>query len=222
MYRLGERRESHRGFYIWLGVILTIIIGGGAASLLLLHPDAKVSKTPAAVVRKITYDDGATITYNEPTFSITLPNDWKVEPVNDQPAPTYTWHGTNKDNTDRWIDVFVDAIPATLAVNRVVHVQANGGAISVISDVSDNCTTFGNAPNQSSGVAQTKWEGLSFLCDTGNYTRDVVGTVSPDGINQVSLTGATGTHHFFFTYTDNSYTPNYQIFTKALKSVIAK
>jgi hypothetical protein len=221
MYRLGERNESHRGFYIWLVAFLVALVGASFVALHFVGTNTHISKAPAPVTHKITYDT-TDVTYVEPLFSIAVPSDFKAAHVDEGPQATYTWEGTKGDNTDRWISVYVDNIPTSLAVNRVIHVQSNGKLISVISDVSDNCTTFGAAVSQGSGVIQAKWEGLSFLCDTGNYTRDLVGTVSPDGINNLIMTGTQGKHSFFITYTDNSFSTDYSIFTKALKSFTMK
>jgi hypothetical protein len=56
-----------------------------------------------------------------------------------------------------------------------------------------------------------------------NYERDVVGTSSPQEINTVTVTGpSTGTHKYFFVYTDNSAEPDYTIFTDALQSFKAR
>jgi len=134
------------------------------------------------------------------------------------PHPNYSWQGTNKNNT-RWLNVYMDTIPASLAVNRVLPVMGNGAALSLPTNVSDNCTTFTGASNSTQLSVTAKWQGITFLCDTGNYVRDVVGTSSLEGVNTVSLSTTTsGNHHFFFTYTDNSSSPDYTIFTNALKS----
>jgi hypothetical protein len=68
-------------------------------------------------------------------------------------------------------------------------------------------------------ATHAKWSGINFLCDLGNYLRDVVGTSSPEGINSVTLTGnTTGKHTLFFMYTDNTPSPDYSTFINALKS----
>jgi hypothetical protein len=102
-------------------------------------------------------------------------------------------------------------------------VQASGTGVSPLGDVSDNCTTFTNGADSHQATQAAKWDGLPFLCDTGNYERDVVGIVSSDGSNTVKVTGTTGaTHRFFITYTDNSPSPDYTVFTAALRTFQAK
>jgi len=155
----------------------------------------------------------------EPLFSVSLPVDWVKRANKDIPAPTYSWVGTAKDDVARWLNIYIDTIPSALAVNRMLPVAANGASLSLLANVSDNCTTFTGANDSKQISLPAKWQGITFLCDTGNYIRDVVGTSSAEGINTVTLTGAThGRHRLFFTYTDNSPSPDYSIFTDALSS----
>ena len=224
MYRLGERKHSHRKLIISLICLSVLILAGAIAAVIFLKPDTHISTPPKVVVRKIVYDTPKVSTFEGATFKIQLPSDWKVMTVTDTPQPTYTWHGTSKTDANRWIDVYVDADLATFSINRVIAAQANGTGISVTSDVSDNCTSFtGVTPDSTHSYTQAKWEGVPFLCETGNYSRDVVGTSSPDGLNTINITGpVSGLHHYFLVYTDNSESPDYSFFTNALKSFQAK
>ena len=225
MYRVGERKHSRRRMYAWLGGLLALLVIGAVIGIRMLHADTIIGNTPKEVIRKITYDTPKVSVFEGTTFKVTLPSDWKVMPVNDIPTPTYTWHGTSKDDTARWIDVYVDASLSEFAVNRVISVQSNDTGLSVTSDVSDNCTSFTGGASVGPGQThvQAKWQGVPFLCETGNYTRDVVGIVSGDGLNDVTITGPIkGQHRYMVVYTDNSASPNYKIFTDALKSFVAK
>lgn len=220
MYRLGEREHSHRRFYIWLVgfvIFLGILFGLGSH---FLKANPQIGQPPAVVTKKISYDPPPLTTFNEQLFSIGMPAGWKpVVRTTDIPAPTYSWQGVTGDDNSRWINVYVDMSLPTFAVNRELHIQGNSHAINVVSDTSDNCTSFtGVNTAQNHGSSPAKWEGIDFLCDVGNYERDVVGTVSTDGLNLVKLTGSTGVHHFFFTFTDNSVRPDYSIFTNVLRT----
>jgi hypothetical protein len=87
--------------------------------------------------------------------------------------------------------------------------------------VSDNCVNFTDekTANPTTGAASSKWSGVSFLCDTANDQRVVVGTSSAaEPVNTVTVTGAKGTHRYFFVYTDHSAQPKFEIFTAALAS----
>lgn len=226
-YRVGERTHSHRRMYIWLGSFLGLLVLGSVIGIRFLHADTHIGVTPNVMIRKITYDTPNVQVFEGATFKISLPSDWKTMHVDDFPIPTYTWHGTNKKTGDdaRWLDVYVDADLQTFSVNRVVSVQANDPGISVTSEVSDNCTNFtGTSVGPAAhSYVQAKWQNVTFLCETGSYTRDVVGTVSPDGLNTVIVTGPVkGLHHYLFVYTDNSASANYKLFTDALKTFTAK
>ncbi|HEX7368188.1 MAG TPA: hypothetical protein VF261_00845 [Candidatus Saccharimonadales bacterium] len=219
MYRFRERPHHHRK--LWLTLLGFVIIACLVvlAAIRLLRSDTDLGQAPPPVTKTITANTPKLVAVNEPLFSISLPADWRPRVNNDIPKPTYSWHGTTKEDNTRWLNVYVDDIPANLAVNRVLPIQGSGDKIIVASAVSDNCVTFTGAPAGNQNSFPAKWQGINFLCDTGNYTRDVVGTSSPDGVNTVVLSSADeGTHQFFFTYTDNSSSPDYSIFTDALET----
>lgn len=224
MYRLGEREHNHRKLYIVLGLLAVLIVALFFWARHFLSPDTQLSGTPVPKITNVTYDQTKLQTIDEPDFSMSIPATWKLNTTTmDVPKPMYVWQGTVGEDRTRWISVFVDASLASFAVNRALHIQANGAAINVIGSTSDNCTSFTGAVSSQTGKSPAKWETIDFLCDSGNYERDVVGIVSSDGMNNVNLDGPTkGIHHYFFTYTDNSNQPDYTIFTGALKTFKAK
>jgi hypothetical protein len=222
MYRLGEREHSHRRLYITFSVFAVLVFGVVVGAKHYLTSNTEVSGSPA-VVTKVSYDAPKVQQVIGNTFTMNIPSTWKLTADNnDIPSPTYNWQGTSGEDKNRWISVYVDTKLPSKAVNRALHIQANGATINVISGTSDNCTSFTGPANSSSGVQQAKWENISFLCDTGNYERNVVGIVSPDGLNNINVTGTKGLHTYFFTYTDNAAQPDYTIFTNALASFRAK
>lgn len=154
---------------------------------------------------------------DKPLFTVTLPAGWKSTPVTAHVnIPNYSFKSSSPQLQQ--LDIFIDNIPSTMAVNRVVTVTPKAGGMDH-ETVSDNCTTFTTAVNVATGVVAGKWGGASFLCDEGNYQRDVVGTVSNDGINYVTLTGPTvGSHKVFLTYTDNSINPDFSSLYTILES----
>jgi len=224
MYRLGEREHHHRKLYTLLALFAVVVITIFFSAKHFLTPETDLGKTPAAVVTNVSYDQTKQQRIDEPYFTMSIPASWKVGSINaEAPKPMYIWQGTVGEDKNRWISVYVDASLQSLAVNRAVHIQAAGSTINVIGTTSDNCTSFTGAASSTTGKSPAKWETIDFLCDSGNYERDVVGTVSPDGLNNVNLVGTSkGSHRYFFTYTDNSNQPDFSIFTDALKSLKAK
>jgi hypothetical protein len=74
--------------------------------------------------------------------------------------------------------------------------------------LSDDCANFSNG--SLTQVAQSKWQGINFLCNLPNRYDDQVGTGSMGEINSVTVSGATGgKHNYFFLYTDRSAEPLY-------------
>lgn len=224
MYRLGEREHHHRKLYTVLGVFAVIIVAALFFAKQFLTADTKIDNSAPASVTAVTYEQTKLQKVDVPNFSMSIPASWKLSNINAEvPKPTYIWQGTTGEDKNRWISVFIDASLSNFAVNRALHIQSNGATITVIGDNSDNCTSFTGPANTQTGKTPAKWETIDFLCDSGNYERNVTGVVSPDGLNNTNLTGVTkGVHRYFFTYTDNTHQPDYSIFSEALRSFKAK
>jgi hypothetical protein len=159
-------------------------------------------------------------TFEQSTFQIQLPADW-IRQTPEQTGADYAWHGTAKGETARSLEVYVDEIPADMAVNRLLPIKAEGKGILATDTVSDNCINFTDekTANPTTGAASSKWSGVNFLCDTANDQRVVVGTSSAtEPINTVTVTGDKGVHRYFFVYTDHSAQPKFEIFMAALAS----
>lgn len=223
MYRFGERIHRRRKLYVWLIGFVCLLAIGVFVGAKLLRNDTHISRAPAPVVHTLDYNDTKTVSFNEPHFTIALPADWKLANSATTPYVTYRYQSTLAHEEARWLDIYVDGVPAGFGVNRALAIKANGSQLLLDSDVSDNCASFtGPVAGQPAIATPGKWQGVDFLCDLGNYIRDVVGTSSPEGPNTVTLTGASGPHHFFFAYTDNNASADYTIFTTALKTFRAK
>ncbi len=220
-YQFGKRRISHRKRNIALAVlavILLVVAGVWAESY--FRANTTISPPPAPITSIVTSNQGPAKQFDQGIFTLSLPADWVYKGQQRQTAPyaPYLYENTKTNPGVEQLEIYVDTIPTTLGVNRVLPVQVEGARI-VPTTVSDNCADFTGNKVPGSTSTPAKWDGFNFLCDLGNYERDVVGTSSSDGINTVKLTGqATGTHQLFFTFTDNGSTPNFNIFTDALSS----
>jgi hypothetical protein len=220
MYRLGDnpikRRHRHMVFF---AVLVLLLLGAGIFTKNSLRSDTTVSPPPPAVSSTVAADTGKTKNIDEPMFSLDVPADWKLANRQTSPVDSYTWESTDSKAAGRAITLYIDTLPTTMGVNRALSVQANGSSITAIGDVSDNCASFTSPTAGQPAVATpAKWGGAAFLCDLGNYERDVVGIVSNDGINKLNVAGQTGMHSLFFTYTDNNIQPDFNIFISALQS----
>ncbi len=203
------------------------LIGSGAAAWQYVDTDTKISPTPAPVVSKVLGAKSKTRTYTagpNDLVRIDLPEDWeKFTPVSSL-AGSFNWRNTSGNKGVRVITLYVDAIPNEFAVNRVLAVEGVENRIVAVGGVSDNCVNFSGQGRQAtgSGKSPARWEGVQFTCDSGNYTRNVVGISSAATPGAVKLTGAGGTHQLFITYTDADATPNHSIFTAAIESLRLK
>jgi hypothetical protein len=222
MYQEGKRIISHHKRHvvlIWFVIIIILLAAAGFyAATHYLKADTNISKPPKPSVSTVVGQDGATKTFNEPGFTLALPKDWKYTGRSKDIYEAYTWENGKDDPGVRRLDVYIDNIPRTMGVNRLMPLQANGNKVSV-GNLSDNCASFTGDKVPGNINTPAKWDGVDFLCDLANYERNVSGTSSAGNINEVTLTGpATGRHSVFFTYTDNSAEPDYNIFTGALQS----
>ncbi len=222
MYQDGKRIISHHKRHVVLVWFVIIILLAGAGCYIFvkyfMKSDTSISAPPAPAVSHVIAGDEKTKKFDEGSFTINLPLDWKFISHQSAVYNIYTWHNTKKNPGVEQLQVYVDTIPSDLGVNRVLPVQGSGNQI-VATTVSDNCANFTGDKVPGSTRTPAKWANVNFLCDLGNYVRDVVGTSSSDGVNVVKLTGpTTGTHALFFAYTDNGPTPDFTIFTDAVQS----
>ena len=223
MYQLGHRPRHH---YIRFAVIACIIIGlvgGGILAVRqILQPNTVLNQSKA-VIKNVPVSSVPTKHVAKGDVSFDVPATWQEHITKEgiAPLPIGTWQGTVKDDRARWVDVYLDNIPASLAVNHLLPVEADGDHINVTGTTSDNCANFTDksAESANTGTAQAKWSGVNFICDIGNYERDVVAIGSSEGINMVTVTGGTtGKHRVLLVYTDNSPNPDYTIFASIVKS----
>jgi hypothetical protein len=194
--------------------------GAALGAKYFLRADTKLTQAqavvgPATLPHAETYE-----TVKGPTFSFEVPSTWKEVTQPATPYKIYRWQGTTVNDEQRWTDVYVDTIPGDFAVNHMTPIKAEGDKITVLNSTSDNCANFTDAVKTTPNLAtaQGKWSGVTFMCDLGNTARDVVGTATAETGNAVLLKGASGTHRYFFVYTDNSVTPDYNVFTRQLES----
>jgi hypothetical protein len=221
MYRLRQRIKHHAPMYGLLLIIPVAVIIAGITLHNLMQPHTVLKQSSP-----VTYSVGATSAppqrIAKSFFTFDLPAHWVAAQPPAVAYTVYSWQGAaGTEESPRRLDVYVDTIPTTLAVNRLLPVQSNVDRINLVGDVSDNCTTF-TAPTEQSraaGSAASKWNGVNFLCDVSNYERTVAATGSTENINTVTVTGpTTGAHRVLLLYTDNSGNPDYSIFTAIVRS----
>lgn len=219
MYREG-RRTKNRGKLFASVLALAAAVVLGAAIVLALHRPWFASQTTivqSPAVNTVVSGDEPMNDFEEPLFSVSLPSDWQLTAHTDQ---HYTWQSSQKV-ANKQLEIYVDNLPSTMMVNRVLPVVSAGAHVHTLAQVSGNCVDFVKpTPAQAAGAdLAASWHGVPFLCDLHNYERDVVGTSSAGAINSVTLTGAsTGQHQFFFVFTDRSVSPDYSALYQALQS----
>ena len=211
---------------------LSALILGGVGALVL--GDVRKSQSTevsgkAQTILQANDDSVNRFRVNEPLFTLELPGDWKeLKRQNDQTENSITWQSTRTSGDGRSLKLYIDTIPTSMAVNRLLPVSAQGSTI-VPGDISENCATFtqGGTLNvyEAAKLKETpaKWNKTDFICDLPRVNDNRVGTGSAEGINSVTVTGPTkGAHKYFFLYTEHNIQPNYELLHNALRSFTAK
>ncbi len=217
MYRFNKRIYKHKTRYISLIIICVIIIGLIVYFIIFLsHPKVIIHQSQA-VVKYYSAPSSPNQTINEPDFTFSLPKTWRTVTIH---SSLYKMFQFQSDNSSDVLDIYQTVIPVNMAVNRELSVQAAGSSILLNGTVSTNCVNFTKTnPNTLATVTSARWQGVNFLCDSGNYERDVVGTGSTAGVNTVVLRSPSlGTQQFFFTFTSYSVQPNFNVFYQVLNS----
>jgi hypothetical protein len=221
MYKLGERPHHKQKLYAFLILLVAgLIMAGAWAANTYLRPETTLSSSEG-IVRHVDVVKPLTKQVTTNIFSMEILKNWQPQDSQLIPKAQYAWRGTGKEDSSRSLDLYVDTIPATMAVNKLLPLRAAGDQIVVGDAISDNCVNFTDSTqaDKKTGKVEAKWSGVNFYCDTGNYARNVIGTGTPEAINSIQLRGqASGSHRFFFVYTDHSAEPDYTILTDLLSS----
>lgn len=220
MYKLG--RSTHHSHKIAAALLFIAICGtvfGVVWLVKYLQPENTVSQSEPRTTH-VSVAAPKTKTVKGDGFSMEVPEKWKSV-KNDTIYNMYSWQGTGKVDSPRRVDVYVDKLPTTMSLNRMLPVKADNDGLVIAGDVSENCVNFTDKKNMNrlTGDAPAKWSGINFYCDMSNYVRNVVGIGSSDGTNFVRVKGESGkTHKFFIVYTDHSAEADYDVFTDILDS----
>ncbi len=224
-YQIGHRRRRSWRLLI-VGLLAVILVGVVAYAYLQFRTDTQVViKNSPGSTHPLVIPNAKTKHIDQGLFAFDVPADWKLIKHDTAAYSSYSYQSTLANADNRYLDIYIDKLPRTLAVNKAVKVQSQGSTLTH-GEVSENCITYTTGSPRTAGGSQpltvaAKWDGVDFLCDTDNTLRNVVGTSAPGTINQVILAGQTGgSHPLFFVYTDNNATPEYSIFYNILESFV--
>lgn len=229
MYQIGHRAfHSKRYLAVAVVVLLVILCAGLLIWRDLGRNNASTTDSSPVVTTTEQIVQAAKVRIDEPLFSLELPNAWEEVRRQQDPEQIIEWKGTTRDDNAQSMVLYIDTIPETMAVNRLLPVAAEGSRLSV-GNISDNCTAFTDGgdltPQTLSNARPTaaKWEQVDFICDLPNYLRNVIGTGSVGNINRVRVAGSQGAEHsYFFVYTDHGAHPDDSTAVAIIKSFQAK
>lgn len=216
-----ERTTNHRYQRQVVAASATLVLVVASVTLeYVVQPNTSLIQS-RPVTRYIAANDGATQHIVKGVFVLDLPADWQSAADPHSLYGVSSWQGTTESDAARRLDIYVDSLPPSLAINRLLPVEVGAHQLIPDSSVSPNCLFLSQSPVQSkaTGMAPVQWNDVQFTCDVGNYERDVVAAGSTEHGVDLRLTGQrTGAHQVVLVYTDNSATPDYNLFMTAVKS----
>lgn len=227
-YRYNHHSVTHRrAFLIVVGITAVIL---GAVGFIIYRDISKNGnasvESEGRIVGQVVGDNTvAGLKVDNELFSLELPEDWvELKTTDTKLEKSYSWQSTKENQSSRWIKLYVDRIPADIAVNRLLPVSVKGSALS-IGAVSDNCATFTEGGTLDAHEASklkpspAQWQEVRFICDLPGVIDNKVGVSAPGEVNSIVMTGASGgEHRYFFVYTDHTIQPNYTILKDAVES----
>ncbi len=217
MYRFNKRIYKHKTRYIFLFTVSLIFIGLIVYFVILLSHQKATIHQSQAIVKYYSAPSSPNQTINEPDFTFSLPKTWRTVSIHSSLYKIFQFQSNRSNDV---LDIYQSVIPVNMAVNRELSVQAVGSSILLNGTVSSNCINFTKtSSNTTATIVSARWQGVNFLCDSGNYERDVVGTGSKAGINTLILRSPSlGAQQFFFTFTSYSVQPNFNVLYQVLNS----
>lgn len=227
-HRPGRRRRTRVFIVLGISVLVIGIIGGLVYLDIHKNTNKTVSGESHTVVQALD-ENTSSLSIDQPTYTMELPEDWKqVDHQDTRYEHSTTWKSTKSHEDNRFLKVYVDIIPTTKSVNRLLPVSPDASKGLTTGDVSPSCHTFTQGGSQLAAQAQqladapAKYQNIDFICNRARITANEVGTSSTEGVNTVTIKGSAGSHKYFFLFTDNNIQPNFTIFTDALRSFKAK
>jgi hypothetical protein len=177
---------------------------------------------PEKIVGSIKAVSYATQTIDEPTFTMKIPATWhQTAATNNTAEDTITWMDVSQSKDTRWLTVYIDKIPPSLAINNLLPITISGDSLKY-GLLSDNCSNF-TSHGLNAQTASASYQGINFICDIADIVGSVTGTGVAGSVNRAIITGPTrGTHSYFFEYVERSGEPDYSFFDNALTSFRAK
>src|ERR1017187_5041390 len=160
MYQASKRIISHHKRHVilaWLAVVIVLLsVAGIIIAKFFLNANTVINKPPAPVVSTVIAPNSATKRIDGGIFTLNLPQDWKFTGRAATIYHPYTWENTKGNPGVRTLDIYIDTIPTTLGVNRVLPVEPAGSKV-ISTTVSDNCASFTGDKTPGAPSTPAKW-----------------------------------------------------------------
>lgn len=225
MYQHGKRSKTKQNPKIFLkaAVFLGICI---VIAALVLHKDLTTQtdeKSSVPILTEISATKAATITIDEPLFTLELPEDWEqTNRVTSHAANYYEWKSGAEKKDDRLLRLHIDTMPVNYKIVKLqpLYKDKKGFRLGILSE---QCTNFAKGAveqqrAQGNDPVEAKWENITFVCDPIAINQTIGTGTAEDGIG-AKLSGSDGqTHRYFFYFEDHNIRPDDKMFQEILRS----
>lgn len=158
------------------------------------------------------------IDFEETAFIVKLPADWQkvAKPeviVNAKRYYPYRFQGIGEASVGRSVDIYLDQIPGSLAVSKVLLAEVTSDSTALITqEISPQCYKYTDFPADRLGEPYaTDWQGRKFICNTSKET-NTVAAIAGNLSDGVELTNGTKKQKLLLVYTDHGSAQNNSIF----------
>ncbi len=228
LYEHGETKEK-RSNKPWFFVIGFLIL---AASLiwLYLYLDSENSfSIDDSENRAITttYDPGEVPTklVDEPTYTIRVPEGWQESDRyldNGRLFVEYRGAEGTQEHAQS-ISIFSNGLPSDASATRLLPITARDDGTLKINNISERCHTFtDNAQAVATPEPElARWNEVDFSCNFSTIL-NTIGTGVPGEGQLATVKGPETESTYFFRFSDQNTTTNFEVFKEILRSFQAK
>ncbi len=222
---IKDKSSNKRWWVFFLGAILLI-----ASVWLYVYIDTSQSKViddseNRAITSEYKVEKTEARAIDEPTYTMEVPLGWiETDRYLDNGRLFVEYRGPKGTmEHGRKVEIYSGGLPRDPSSTRLVEISNKNGSELKVGRISDRCHTFTDSLEQVATPEPelAKWNNIEFMC---NFSA-AMNTISAGSVNDgqlILLNGEITSNSYFFRYSDQNTTTNFDIFKDILESFEAK